>query len=276
MARITAASETCCSTRCAVYTSRGEAAVPRLGLPLPQVYSRFNGRKEPPLKYARGDIGTKTKKVITQGHCTPSKMNNQRIVQSRQTGAKKDKLNDSTGKPTAMVFWVVKGILGHERYFACSVHAPRYHNQLDHVPVCPWPSSRNSSVSLSLMDENIILFYDNAHPIRVHPHLISWTFEVAIIRPSAILTGFSTQWLLVVSKTKGTSGWSEVYNRHASAVWRIQVFQATADHIFRCRHRTVCCAVLKMFRLLPWLCWKVMYLKIKMLCKFGVILAGKR
>ncbi len=41
VARIVAASEACGSARCAVYTSWWEAAVPRLGLPPPQVYSRL-------------------------------------------------------------------------------------------------------------------------------------------------------------------------------------------------------------------------------------------
>ncbi len=35
MARITTASEACGSVRCAIYTSRGEAAALCLGLPLP-------------------------------------------------------------------------------------------------------------------------------------------------------------------------------------------------------------------------------------------------
>ncbi len=38
MARIMASSEACASVRCAIYTSWGEAAMPHLGLPLPQVY----------------------------------------------------------------------------------------------------------------------------------------------------------------------------------------------------------------------------------------------
>ncbi len=41
MARIAAASKACGSAQCTIYFSRGEAAAPRLGLPLPQVYSRL-------------------------------------------------------------------------------------------------------------------------------------------------------------------------------------------------------------------------------------------
>ncbi len=41
MARIAAASEACGLVHCAIYTSRGEAAAPHLGSPLPQVYSQL-------------------------------------------------------------------------------------------------------------------------------------------------------------------------------------------------------------------------------------------
>ncbi len=41
MSQIAAASEACDSARCAVYTSRGEAAALHFGLPLPQVHSRL-------------------------------------------------------------------------------------------------------------------------------------------------------------------------------------------------------------------------------------------
>ncbi len=41
-ARIAAASEACGSVCCAIYTSREDAAPPRLSLPLPQVYSQLN------------------------------------------------------------------------------------------------------------------------------------------------------------------------------------------------------------------------------------------
>ncbi len=41
MARIMAAPESCGLVLCAIYTSQGEAAAPRLGLPLPQVFSQF-------------------------------------------------------------------------------------------------------------------------------------------------------------------------------------------------------------------------------------------
>ncbi len=57
MAQIVAASETCGSVCCAVYTSRGEAATLQLSLPLPQVYSRlyildvFRMLLSPPTKY---------------------------------------------------------------------------------------------------------------------------------------------------------------------------------------------------------------------------------
>ncbi len=44
MARIAAASETCGSVCCTVYTSQGEAAAPHFGLPLPQVYSQLNSQ----------------------------------------------------------------------------------------------------------------------------------------------------------------------------------------------------------------------------------------
>ncbi len=40
-ARIVTASEACSSARCTIYTSRGEAAAPCLGLPLAQVYSQL-------------------------------------------------------------------------------------------------------------------------------------------------------------------------------------------------------------------------------------------
>ncbi len=43
MALIAAASEACGSARCAVYASWGEAVMLRLGLSLPQVYSRLYG-----------------------------------------------------------------------------------------------------------------------------------------------------------------------------------------------------------------------------------------
>ncbi len=39
MAQIAATSEACGLAQCAIYTSQGEAATMRLGLPLPQVYS---------------------------------------------------------------------------------------------------------------------------------------------------------------------------------------------------------------------------------------------
>ncbi len=42
MARIAAASEACSSARRTIYTSRGEAATPYLGLSLPRVYSQLN------------------------------------------------------------------------------------------------------------------------------------------------------------------------------------------------------------------------------------------
>ncbi len=41
MTRIAATSEECGSVRCAIYTSWEEAAAPRLGFPLPRVYSRL-------------------------------------------------------------------------------------------------------------------------------------------------------------------------------------------------------------------------------------------
>ncbi len=44
-------SEACGLARCAVYTSREEAAAPRLDLPLPQVYSRLYGGKKGTLHF---------------------------------------------------------------------------------------------------------------------------------------------------------------------------------------------------------------------------------